>query len=101
MFPKPKIKKHRPLRNKRIVDFIPCYVCGRASEATHEIFYGTANSQLSKKYKLQVTLCRVHHLEAHKGLQLCDNLHREFQERFEREHGHDEFMSVFRKNYLE
>lgn len=52
------------------------------------------------RYGLTVRLCpRCHRLLHDTGLHDLD-LEQEAQWRFEKEHGHDEFMRVFGKNYL-
>jgi hypothetical protein len=57
---------------------------------------------LSIRYGLQVKVCNRLHKQIHAnpltGLDL--ELKKEYQAKFESEHGHDEFMRIFGRNYL-
>lgn len=69
----------------------------------HHILGGTANRRLSEKYGLTVMLCQEHHTGkdgAQYNRQLGDSLKRLAQIAFEARYSHDEWMNVFRKNYL-
>lgn len=85
-----------------------CYACGcYATQGylhEHHIF-GGANRKLSEKYGLKVHLCYVCHEDNERGVHgrntiLRNQLHREGQQAFEREHTREEFMEIFGKNYL-
>lgn len=81
-----------------------CYLCGRQTGLeTHHVLGGTANRRLSEKYGLKVRLC--HNCHTGKGgaqynQALNVRLKQEAQEAFERIYTHDEWMTLFRKNYL-
>lgn len=95
-----------------------CYICknflGDFSEKNdleeHHIFEGVANRRLSEKYGLKVYLCKHHHTGDINGSRDAvhskgDNnfdikLKQIAQMIFEQEHGREQFMSIFGKNYL-
>ena len=81
-----------------------CYICGScAGLERHHVLSGTANRKLSEKYGLWVWLCHEHHTGKH-GVQYDPELNRrtkrEAQLAFEIDHGREEWMRIFRKNYL-
>ncbi len=81
-----------------------CYLCGkRIGLEKHHIMSGTANRKLSEKYGLWVWLC--HDCHTGKGgaqyeRSIGDRLKMIAQREFEKVHGHDMWMDLFRKNYL-
>lgn len=87
------------LRNEK-----ECYVCGGMRDLEqHHILSGTANRKLSEKYGCWVWLCHDHHTgprgaQYDKALNL--RLKQEAQQAFEALHGHEQWMQIFRKNYL-
>ena len=81
-----------------------CAVCGcRVNLERHHIFAGVANRPLSEQYGLWVWLCHEHHT-GKDGAQYCkekaESLKRLAQIAFEARHSHEEWMEIFRKNYL-
>ena len=80
-----------------------CFLCGRKTMLeTHHIMAGS-NRKLSTKYGLVVTLCHDCHTGkdgAQYNPEVGDYLKREAQMAFEEIYSHEEWMSVFRKNYL-
>lgn len=83
-----------------------CYICGTTHNLhTHEIFFGSADRKKSIKYGLYVRLCGYHHNQSNEGVHYNKKLNYFFkrlgQIKFEKKYGHDEFMKVFGKNYLE
>lgn len=81
-----------------------CYLCsGRASEE-HHCIYGTANRKLSEKYGLKVYLCinchRTGNKAVHKNYFTDIKLKQIAQKMFENKYSHEEYMQIFRKNYL-
>jgi hypothetical protein len=69
---------------------------------THHIL-GGPNRKWSEHYGLTVTLCREHHTGkngAQYNRELGDSLKRLAQIAFEARSSHDEWMRIFRKNYL-
>ena len=81
-----------------------CYLCGRVTDLElHHVIGGTANRKLSDRDGLTVWLCREHHTGdsgVHMNRKKGDSLKRLAQIAFEARHSHDEWMNVFRKNYL-
>ena len=81
-----------------------CAVCGCVKDLElHHIMHGTANRRLSTRYGLVCWLCREHHRGkwgAHNNAELNHKLQAVAQKAFEREHTHDEWMTIFGKNYL-
>lgn len=77
-----------------------CIICGDCDCARHEIFYGTADRQTSKATGMWIDICPKHHLAAHHDADLIEQFHKMAQERFEEVHSHEEFMTLFGKNYL-
>ena len=81
-----------------------CFICGRLNELErHHVLGGVANRPLSEKYGLWVWLCREHHTGkagAQYDRKTGDSLKRLAQIAFEARYSHDEWMNVFRKNYL-
>ena len=80
-----------------------CFVCGRMTGLERHHILGGPNRKWSEKYKLTVMLCQEHHTGkngAQYDRQLGDSLKRLAQIAFEARHSHEEWMQVFRKNYL-
>lgn len=71
----------------------------------HEIYYGTANREISKKNGFWVWLIPEYHNTSNKGVH-CGNkeldlyLKRTCQEKFERLHSRKEFIALIGKNYI-
>ena len=77
-----------------------CYICGFHREtARHEIFNGP-DRRLSKKYGLWVDVCPACHARIHADGKKYDYLKNAAQRRFEALWGHDEFIRIFKVNYL-
>lgn len=85
-----------------------CYICEREGKLTrgihkHHIF-GGANRNLSEQYGLTVHLCLEHHTAGktavHNNKNTAEWIHKVGQLAFEENHTHEEFMSIFGKNYL-
>ena len=81
-----------------------CYFCGRQTELErHHVLGGVANRPLSEKFGLWVWLCHAHHTGtdgAQYDPERNRSLKRMAQIAFEARHSHDEWMRIFRKNYL-
>lgn len=82
-----------------------CFICGKYGTHKHEIFFGSADRKNSIKYGMVVGLCPEHHNISAKGVHMnikADTwLKRKGQKRFEEVFGHEMFMEVFHRNYLE
>lgn len=81
-----------------------CYFCGRVNGLEeHHVLGGTANRKLSEKYGLKVLLCQDCHTGkngAQYNRERNQSLKRLAQIAFEARHSHDEWMEIFKKNYL-
>lgn len=82
-----------------------CYVTGRTDGLhRHHIFYGP-NRKNSEKYGCWVYLIGELHNLSNRGVHFNREfdlaLKQECQRRFEALHGHELFMKIFGKNYLE
>lgn len=76
-----------------------CFVCGRTATDRHHIFFGTANREMSEKYKLTVNLCHYHHEHPMGGVhfnpELNELLRQKAREAFEREYPDLDFEKIF------
>lgn len=77
-----------------------CYFCGNPNTEIHHLIFGRGLRELSDKYGLVVPLCRDCHNELHHNKVMMAWSRAEGQRRFEAEHGREEFMRIFGKNYL-
>lgn len=81
-----------------------CYFCGRPAECIHEVYFGTANRQISIKNGFCVGLChREHNLSnksVHKDREMDLRLKRVYQKEYERSHTRDDFINLIGKSYL-
>ena len=82
-------------------DIEHCFICGNPTVAYHHVINGVANRKKSDKYGLIVPLCPRHHDEIHQNQKLDIKLKQLAQKKFEEVYGHEKFMEVFRKNYIE
>ena len=80
-----------------------CFLCGRViGLERHHVMTGP-NRVWAERYGLWLWLCHEHHTGkdgAQYNRELADSLKRMAQIAFEARHSHDEWMEVFRKNYL-
>ena len=82
-----------------------CLICGSTHNIhIHEVFYGSANRQLSIKYGLCVCLCARHHNMSESGVHFSKpldiKLKKFAQERFNEAYPELDFLKIFGKNYL-
>lgn len=83
-----------------------CFLTGNPCNITrHEVFFGNDHRKKSKEYGCWIYLTPELHTQSnecvHRNAILDRNLKIMAQERFERLYGHDKFMEIFGKNYLE
>lgn len=97
-----------------------CYLCRKDAEALgyhgelpsegldkHHVIYGTANRRLSDQTGLWVYLCKRHHNEdhgpfaVHFNRAIREDLCRDAQRAYLRDHTFEEWMETFGKNYLD
>lgn len=82
-----------------------CFITGamNCDLVRHEIFYGTANRELSKKHGLWVYLIPELHNTTNQGVhfnkELDLYLKRTAQTEFEKTHTREEFIKMFGRNY--
>lgn len=76
-----------------------CYLCGRKKEHLHEIYFGK-NRQNSMKYGCVVPLCHICHERVHNNINVDNKLKVSCQIKFEMTYD-DDFLKIFRRNYLE
>ena len=78
-----------------------CYLCGRKKDDLHEIF-GGRNRRNSMKYGFILPLCRECHSLNQNNPFFNDYWHKQGQTYWEEYMGsREEFIKVFRRNYLE
>ena len=81
-----------------------CFFCGKTvGLERHHILGGVANRPLSERWGLWVYCCHDCHT-GKDGVQYdrkkADSLKRLGQIAFEARHSHDEWMNIFKKNYI-
>lgn len=81
-----------------------CFICGSTYCLERHHLLGGPNRKHSEKYGLTVDLCHEHHNEppdgVHHNKENREWLCRIGQKAFEAIYGHDEFMRIFKRNYL-
>ena len=81
-----------------------CYLCGAVTGLErHHIFAGVANRKLSERFGLWVYLCQRCHTGtdgAQYDREKNMRLKRDAQMAFEQDYSREEWMRIFRKNYL-
>lgn len=116
MFPKPKdkgkVKKNNIADSQRFSiitnDLKHCIECGRTGVNLHEVFFGTANRQLSKKYGLVVPFCEeLHHNQVNcKGVHFDSRLDLKWKKKAQKifmkqyDKTKEEFKSIFGKSWI-
>lgn len=82
-----------------------CYFCGQTQNLNlHHVVGGTARRKISDQEGLVVWLCNKHHTSSegvHRNRELDLILKREAQRKYEETHTREEFISKFRRNYLD
>lgn len=83
-----------------------CFLTGQTNcdLVRHEIFFGVANRELSKKYGMWVYLIpELHNIgkyAVHNNRDLDLALKRTAQEKFEEKYSREEFMEIFGRSWL-
>lgn len=80
-------------------DLEHCYICKAKKQDLHEIF-GGRNRQASMRYGLVIPLCRKCHSLIENNETLKQKWHKVAQKEFEKHYKSENFMQIFRKNYL-
>lgn len=92
------------LQTKNICYLKNCKCSGKLE--THHTMNGNGIRKLSEQYGLKVMLCQYHHTMGgkdcvHENAHLRTILKMDSQKAFEDKYGHDKWMEVFRKDYLQ
>ena len=78
-----------------------CYLCGKPKNDLHELLEGR-NRINSIKFGYVIPVCRLCHSQIQNNTEFKNVWAKKAQEHFEENIGsRDEFLSIFRKNYLE
>lgn len=81
-----------------------CFVCGTTYDLHDHHVFGASNRKHSEKWGLKIWLCSAHHNMSDAGIHFNKDLNLAVkqiaQKKFEEEHTHEEFMSIFGRNYL-
>ncbi len=83
-----------------------CFACGCNQNLEDHHIFGAANRKLSEKYGLKVLLCAKCHRDNKEGVhgqntELRKTLQKLAQREFEKVYGHEKYMKVFTRNYLD
>lgn len=80
-------------------DLEHCYLCGNKKQELHELVEGK-NRQASMKYGLVIPICRKCHILVTNNRTLQEKLHKVGQKAFKKHYKTENFVQIFRKNYL-
>ena len=80
-------------------DLEHCYLCGNKKQELHELIEGK-NRQASMKYGLVIPICRKCHNLVTNNRTLQEKLHKVAQKEFKKNYKTENFVQIFRKNYL-
>ena len=83
-----------------------CFVCKTTQGLhSHHIMFGVGHRELSEKYGLKVWLFGTHHNLSNEGVHVDKEydlyLRRLAQQKFEEKNSREEWMEIFKKDYLE
>ncbi len=76
-----------------------CCICGNPSVELNEVYEG-AYRQLSIEYGMVIPLCNLHHKQFHNNRLFALYYKALFQKEFEKTNSHEEFIKIFKKNYI-
>ena len=77
-----------------------CYLSPYVGDTARHEIYGGADRQTSKATGMWVYLSPKFHELAHTNEKTAEHLHQVGQQEFEKIHSHEEFITLFGKNYL-
>lgn len=81
-----------------------CWVCGSPYVVEHHCFEGTGKKRQSEKFGLKIYLCGKHHNASNEGVhfnkELENRIKQYAQREFEKTHTREEFIRIFKRNYL-
>ena len=82
-----------------------CFLCKRTGTLHRHHVFGAANRKWSEYYGLTVWLCPEHHNMSDAGVHFNKELDRQLkqiaQREFEDTYGHEAFLKIFGRNYLD
>jgi hypothetical protein len=82
-----------------------CFFCGKPAECIHEVYFGTANRQISIKNGFCAGLCHKEHnmsnSSVHYNRAMDLILKKEYQKEYEKTHTRQDFINLIGKNYLD
>lgn len=80
-------------------DLEHCYICKAKKQDLHELI-GGKNRQASMKYGLVIPVCRKCHSLIENDETLKQKWHKVAQKEFKKHYKSENFVQIFRKNYL-
>ena len=99
-----KVSKSKVTDNNRfsnlVDDWSVCYLCKKQASEKHEIYNGGGFRDKSKMYGLVIPLCAKCHSRVHDNADIRKKLKADVQVIFEKEFSHEEYMRLFKKNYV-
>lgn len=81
-------------------DLTTCIICKKPKSDLHEVLYGS-NRLNSIKYGYVIPVCRNCHIRLHKDRKITMYWIKKCQRHFELDHDREEWLRVFKKNYLD
>ena len=82
-----------------------CFFCGGPAECIHEVFFGTANRQISIENGFCVGLCHQEHnlsnKSVHRDRKMDLKLKKTYQTEYEKKHTRADFINLIGKSYLD
>lgn len=82
-----------------------CFFCGRPAECIHEVYFGSANRQISIENGFCVGLCHKEHNMSNNSVHYNRNMNLElkrvYQKEYEKDHTREEFIKLIGKSYLD
>ena len=82
-----------------------CFFCGKPAECIHEVYFGTANRQISIKNGFCAGLCHDEHnltkKSVHRDRSMDLILKRTYQKEYEKTHTRADFIALIGKSYLD
>ncbi len=77
-----------------------CFICSGRAVDPHHVRLGNCSRKKAEKYNLLIYLCRPCHERLHRDEKMKRYIQRFAQKKLEEEMSHDEYMRIFKKNYL-
>ena len=77
-----------------------CLICNFPLTDLHHVRLGNCSRKKAEKYGTLVYLCRKHHDQLHHDEKLKRKIQQLAQSKLETKMTHEEYMKIFKKNYL-